>query len=345
MTDPTGRAALVAVAGDNECAPDDPRYGLAVRLGRALVDAGYHVLTGGGGGVMEAVARGGRAALFGGGGRTIGVLPGGDPAAANPYVDVVIPTGIGLARNAIVAHAPAVVGVGGRAGTLSELALAWQLGRLVVALSVEGWSGRLAGARLDDRVRVPAAEDDRVFAASSEHDVLSLLGRHFRTYAGRPPPSAPRVLYAPQPLDRPAEDDLVVTAGDAETCLACLVLAVGADGSAPAGLPAPLDDRRTFRAEGPDRAACAASILEAVTEASREGFAPVAAAVLALSDTAARVRVGFVRRRTEGEAEPGPPGPWADAPEVTFVASDGRWTARVTAAVKDRRRSTGARRP
>ena len=81
----------------------------------------------------------------------VGVLPGLDAAAANEHVDVAIPTGLNHARNTVlVAMADVVVAVGGGAGTLSEIALAWRHGKPIVALDLgEGWSARLAGERLD----------------------------------------------------------------------------------------------------------------------------------------------------------------------------------------------------
>ncbi|RMH00227.1 MAG: hypothetical protein D6705_00885 [Deltaproteobacteria bacterium] len=296
---PHPRPALVAVAGDNDCASADPRYREAVRLGRALVDAGYHVLTGGGGGIMEAVAYGALAALHGGPGTTLGILPGGDPKDANPYVDLVIPTGMGLARNAIVAHAPAVIGVGGRAGTLSELALAWQLGRLVVGFRTDGWSGRLAGEPVDDRVRIPSANDDRVFEAADSDEVVRILARHYETYAGRPPPRRPPVLYGPQPyeaLDHTADAGIEVEGDTAENCMARLILAFGAFAAGPAESLAPLVERRTVICEGPDRAFLAVAVLSEVADRIRSGRVPVAAAVEELSESATCVRVGFVPR-------------------------------------------------
>jgi len=83
---------------------------------------------------MEAACRGAK----GSGGATVGILPGTDRAAANPFVDVAVPTGLGEARNAIVVRAAdAVIAIGGGYGTLSEIALALKAGKRVVGL--ETW--------------------------------------------------------------------------------------------------------------------------------------------------------------------------------------------------------------
>jgi uncharacterized protein (TIGR00725 family) len=89
------------------------------------------LVCGGLGGVMEAACRGAKDA----GGTTIGILPGADRAAANPFVDVAIATGLGEARNALVVRAAdAAIAVGGGYGTLSEIALALKAGKPVVGI-------------------------------------------------------------------------------------------------------------------------------------------------------------------------------------------------------------------
>ena len=148
------RRPLVAVIGNGAIpAPPDAVLEAAEALGRALVDAGYRVITGGLGGVMEAASRGARSSPRWCDGDVIGVVPGYDAGAANPYVDVCIATGMGYARNVIVgSSADAVVAVLGGAGTLSEMALAWQLRKPVIALDLgAGWSHALAGRAIDDR--------------------------------------------------------------------------------------------------------------------------------------------------------------------------------------------------
>jgi uncharacterized protein (TIGR00725 family) len=133
---------------------------------------------------MEAVARGARSSAGATGADVIGILPYGDPARANPFVDVVVPTGMGHLRNGLIAHADALVAIGGGAGTLAEIALAWVLDRPVLAYETAGWSGRLADTRLDDRQRPGAPADDRVYRVASASEVVTLLRRLLGPAAG-----------------------------------------------------------------------------------------------------------------------------------------------------------------
>ena len=107
----------------------------AEEVGRLLAERGCTVVCGGRGEVMAAAARGAKSA----GGTTIGILPGETRAAANEWIDHVVVTGIGHARNlAVVASGEAVIAVGGRWGTLAEIGFARTLGRPVVILE-PGW--------------------------------------------------------------------------------------------------------------------------------------------------------------------------------------------------------------
>jgi uncharacterized protein (TIGR00725 family) len=104
-------------------------------VGRLLAGRGCTVVTGGLGEVMAAAARGAKSA----GGTTIGILPGESRAEANDWVDHVVITGIGHARNlAVVASGDAVIAVGGSWGTLAEIGFAKRLGRPTVVVE-PGW--------------------------------------------------------------------------------------------------------------------------------------------------------------------------------------------------------------
>jgi hypothetical protein len=141
---PAARLHL-AVVGSGDATAAQRRQ--AEQVGRAVAEAGAVVVCGGLGGVMEAACKGAKAA----GGLTVGILPGPLRSAANPYVDVALPTGLGEARNVLVVRAAdAVVAVGGEYGTLSEIALALQAGTPVVGLGT--WD-LARGGRPDRAVR------------------------------------------------------------------------------------------------------------------------------------------------------------------------------------------------
>ena len=116
---------VVAVLGGSVATDDEA--GVAERLGREIAGFGVVVLTGGGGGVMEAASRGAAEA----GGLTVGILPGAEATDRYPnrWVQLPVFTGLGGARNVInVLSADLCVAVGGGAGTLSEVALALKSG-------------------------------------------------------------------------------------------------------------------------------------------------------------------------------------------------------------------------
>lgn len=147
----SARLPVVAVIGDARL-EDPQRIEEARDLGARLLAAGFRIVTGGLGGVMEAVSFGARHSTHWREGLIIGVIPSYRVSDANPWCDIVIPTGMQLARNVlVVATADVVLAVGGGAGTLSELAFANQLGKPIVALGVHGWAGRVAGEPLDGR--------------------------------------------------------------------------------------------------------------------------------------------------------------------------------------------------
>ena len=125
--------AWIAVVGPGSAA--DRALELAEDAGAEVAAAGCGLVCGGLGGVMEAACRGSRSR----GGLTLGLLPGLDREAANGWVVVAVPTGLGEARNALgVRAADAVVAIGGGWGPLREIALARKACR---------WSGWGRGSR------------------------------------------------------------------------------------------------------------------------------------------------------------------------------------------------------
>lgn len=145
------RSVTIGVIGASVC--DAKEAALAEETGAWIARRGALLVCGGLGGVMEAACRGARSA----GGTTLGILPGEDRADGNPYLDIVIPTGIGYARNAmVVLAARGVIAIGGRYGTLSELAYCRIYGVPVVGLR----SWMVDEPRFGDAI--PSVEEPRV---------------------------------------------------------------------------------------------------------------------------------------------------------------------------------------
>jgi len=124
---------FIAVVGGAQCSRDEAK--LAEAVGFELAKRGATLICGGLGGVMAAACKGARSAK----GKTVGILPGYTREEANPYVDIPIVTGMGEARNVIVVNtAQAVIAIGVKFGTLSEIAYALRNKIPVVGLNT--WS-------------------------------------------------------------------------------------------------------------------------------------------------------------------------------------------------------------
>jgi len=124
------RKKVVSVIGGRTCTPEVEQ--IAQNLGKKLAKVADFLVCGGLGGTMEAVCQGFKAEN----GLTIGIIPSYDKNDANPCVDIVLPTGLGLARNVLVVKAAeVVVALPGEAGTLSEIAYCIQCGIPVISLS------------------------------------------------------------------------------------------------------------------------------------------------------------------------------------------------------------------
>ena len=144
----------ISIVGEARQTPE--MMALAEEVGAELGRRGITLVCGGGLGVMEAACRGAKSE----GGTTVGILPSSDPDAGNSWVDVRIPTGLGQGRNVIVARSGrAVIAIGGRYGTLTEIAHALKGGIPVIGLRTWTLS---KGGDVDPSVVVAADAKDAV---------------------------------------------------------------------------------------------------------------------------------------------------------------------------------------
>lgn len=169
------RSFIIAVVGyanlDSLPTKDQEEiYHLAFNMGKTLVDNDYIIVNGGLGGVMEAVSEGGTRSHKYTRNSIIGIIPNYDKSLANPYVDIALPIGFDLARNVSVASiGDAMIVIGGGSGTLSEISLAWQMGKLIIALGDYGFGGEFKNRQLDSR------RNDKIYFATNPNEVLTLL--------------------------------------------------------------------------------------------------------------------------------------------------------------------------
>ena len=122
---------MVAVIGDASTDPAGAKAVAARQVGALIIERRWRLVTGGMGGVMKEASAGARASVAWVDGDIIGIAPGSDPAAANPFVDVVIATGMDHLRNSIVANSDAIIVIGGTGNGRND--------NSVQTLAREGW--------------------------------------------------------------------------------------------------------------------------------------------------------------------------------------------------------------
>jgi len=142
------RKKIVSVIGGHDCTDEVEQ--IARKLGKKLAKVVNTLVSGGLSGTMKAVCSGFKAA----GGLTVGIIPGYDKKDANKFVDIVIPTGMGLARNVLVVKAAdVVVALPGEAGTLSEVAYCLQFKIPVVSLGSWDLKGVIKVSNIEEAVK------------------------------------------------------------------------------------------------------------------------------------------------------------------------------------------------
>ncbi len=182
------RRMIVSVIGNaacwyESCKPEDKqKWKLAYDLGKALVDNGFRVMTGGGRGVMRAAMAGAHASSNYREGDTIAIGPSYDENAVNDFADITIATGLEEYRDCIVGNSPVVVAIGGGSGTLMEISAAWKHARLLIAYTnVEGWSAKVAGQPLDDNNRY-SFKEDKVWPVTTADEVIKIIKKWLPKY-------------------------------------------------------------------------------------------------------------------------------------------------------------------
>ncbi|HKU49686.1 MAG TPA: TIGR00725 family protein [Nitrososphaera sp.] len=145
------RKLQIAVIGyNNECS--EVARNMAYEVGKSIASSGAVLVCGGLGGVMEAACRGAKDA----GGTTVGIIPQEEFSHANQFCDIVVCTGIGFARDFIVASsADGIIAVGGGVGTLIEMGVGYMTRKTVVTIAGTGGVAEMYGGKyLDERNRV-----------------------------------------------------------------------------------------------------------------------------------------------------------------------------------------------
>jgi uncharacterized protein (TIGR00725 family) len=128
---------------------DNRLLAIAEKAGRLIARNGFVLVCGGLGGVMEAAAKGAKAE----GGVTVGLLPGLEKNDANPYIDVPVATGLGEARNVLIARsADVLIAIGGEYGTLSEIAFGLKMGKTVIGIDTWDIKGIIKADSAEDAV-------------------------------------------------------------------------------------------------------------------------------------------------------------------------------------------------
>jgi len=151
MTNQSHRKPQVAVLGSAE--PGSTAFDLAAHAGALLAKHGITVVSGCGSPATRVAAERAIAA----GGLVVSIVPPDVMPAPDWPATVVIPSGMGDARNLLMALAgDACIVIGGRAGTISEVCLAWLHKRpLLPLVGCGGWSDSLPSNPPDERKNSP----------------------------------------------------------------------------------------------------------------------------------------------------------------------------------------------
>ena len=143
----------IAVIGYNKDRCSEDAKKIAYDTGREIARANAVLVCGGLGGVMESACKGAKE----NGGTTVGIIPQEEFSYANEFCDIVVCTGIGYARDFVVASsADGIIAIGGGVGTLIEMGVGYMTKKTIVAIAGSGGVADMYGGKyLDERNRVP----------------------------------------------------------------------------------------------------------------------------------------------------------------------------------------------
>jgi len=161
------RKIQIAVVGYNKDKCTEQARILAYEVGKEVARAGAVLVCGGLGGVMESACKGSKE----NNGFTIGIIPQDEFSFANGFCDVVICTGIGFARDFMIASsADGIIAIGGGVGTLIEMAAGYMIKKSIVVIAGSGGvADTYAGKYLDERNRVP------ILVAKDAHSAVQIF--------------------------------------------------------------------------------------------------------------------------------------------------------------------------
>lgn len=161
---------LVIGHNDNGCTEEHKK--IAYLVGSEIAKSGSVLVTGGLGGVMDAASHG----AYDAGGLTVGIIPQDDASLANPYCDIVIPTGMGLTRDFLNALASdGVIIIGGGSGTLSEICASYMHKKPMVAIqNMGGITSQFIDNYVDHRKNVKIIGADTPYEAVKK--ILEIIG-------------------------------------------------------------------------------------------------------------------------------------------------------------------------
>jgi uncharacterized protein (TIGR00725 family) len=153
--------------------PGSKAYDLAAAAGELIARLGITLVSGCGSPATRVAAERALAA----GGEVVSIVPTADISLADWPCTVLIPCGMGDARNLLMALAgDACLVIGGRAGTISEVCLAWLHHRPLLPLTgCGGWSDQLEQNPPDERGNSPILPWDSLETLEAQLRSLELV--------------------------------------------------------------------------------------------------------------------------------------------------------------------------